>query len=151
MSRRFPLQTLKDLSQIRLDDATRRLGQLVAGETEAKKRHQLLVDYRAEYHTRFVTAVQSGLGTREMNNFRSFLAKLDEAIEQALTMVSQSQVRTAQGKQLWLEKHGDAKAYDTLADRHRQRELYTSLRREQKLTDEFAARRPASDDEDIAG
>lgn len=148
MPKRFPLQTLHDLSHLRLDDAARQLGLLVAGEHEAKKRHQLLVDYRAEYQARFVAATRSGLGTRELNNFRGFLAKLDEAIDQALSMVSQSQTRTAHGKQQWLEKRVDVKAYDTLADRHRQRELAGTLRREQQLTDEFAARRPAGDDDD---
>lgn len=146
--RRFPLQTLHDLSQLRLDDAARRLGELIAGETEARKRFDLLVEYRGEYQARFVTAVQAGLSPREMNNYRSFLAKLDDAVEQAERQVAQSRARTAQGQQQWLEKRGDVKAYETLSTRHRQRETIGAVRREQKLSDEFAARKPRGDDGD---
>lgn len=141
MATRFPLQTLHDLSQLRLDDATRRLGELIASEGEAKKRRDLLVEYRLEYQARFVSASQSGLGPRELHNYRSFLSKLDDAVDQAERQVAQSQARTAHGQKEWLNKRGDVKAYDTLSERHRQREQHGELRREQRQADEFAARR----------
>ena len=41
----FPLQPLLDLSQMRLDQAARELGELIAGEQEATKRLALLLQY----------------------------------------------------------------------------------------------------------
>jgi flagellar biosynthesis chaperone FliJ len=60
MTRAFPLQSLLDLSQLRLDEAGRKLGELIAGELEASQRHGLLVQYREEYQTRFLAAARGG-------------------------------------------------------------------------------------------
>jgi flagellar FliJ protein len=141
MARTFPLQSLQELSTLRLDTATRRLGELIAGEQEATRRHQLLVEYRAEYQARFVSAAQNGLGPNEWRNFQSFLAKLDEAIGQAHLMVTQSQARTAHGQREWIAKRGDLKAFETLAERHQQREILREGRQDQRNLDEMSARR----------
>ncbi len=148
MSPRFPLQTLLDLSQLRLDEATRKLGELMTGQQEAQKRVDLLTEYRAEYQTRFVTASQNGLAPSEWQNFRSFLAKLDSAVEQAQLMLDNSRMNTVRGQQAWVEKRGRVKAYDTLADRHRQAGIKRELRSEQKLGDEHSARRYHQTDDD---
>lgn len=148
MSPRFPLQTLLDLSQLRLDDATRQLGLLISGQQEAQKRFDLLVEYRAEYQARFAAAAQAGLAPATWQNFRSFLAKLDVAVDQARQMLETSQQNTAHGQRQWLEKRGDVKAWDTLADRHRQAHMRQELRREQKTGDELTARRHGRRDDD---
>lgn len=141
MPQRFSLQTLLDLSQLRLDTATKRLGELIAGEQEAQKRYELLVEYRSEYQARFVAAAQNGLAPREWQNFKGFLMKLDEAINQANALVSQSQTRTAHGQREWLAKRGNLKAYDTLAQRHRDREQIIEVRSEQRDLDELGSRK----------
>lgn len=141
MPQRFSLQTLLDLSQLRLDNATKRLGELIAGEQEAQKRYELLVEYRSEYQTRFVAAAKNGLAPREWQNFQGFLLKLDEAINQANAMVMQSQTRTANGQREWLAKRGNLKAFDTLAQRQRDREQVIEVREEQRDLDEFGSRK----------
>jgi flagellar FliJ protein len=141
MPQRFSLQTLLDLSQLRLDTATKRLGELIAGEQEAQKRYELLVEYRSEYQARFVAAAQNGLAPREWQNFQGFLLKLDDAINQANLMVSQSRSRTAHGQREWIAKRGNLKAFDTLAQRHRDREQVTEVRNEQRDLDEFGSRK----------
>ncbi|CAB1370522.1 flagellar export protein FliJ [Denitratisoma oestradiolicum] len=142
MSTRFPLQTLLDLSQMRLDETTRRLGELIAGEQEAAQRLEMLIQYRAEYNGRFIEAAQNGLGRDQWRNFQSFLDRLDTAIDQARDAVSLSQQRTAAGQQEWLSKRGQVKAYDTLAERHEDRQRHAEHRQDQKAQDEHAARRP---------
>lgn len=140
MARPFPLQTLLDLSQLRLDEATRQLGLLISGEQQAGERLQLLVQYRDEYHARFLAAARNGLGRDTWHNYQSFLARLDAAIEQAREAVSQSQDRTAEGKEEWLAKRGRVKAFDTLAQRHHSRAEYARQKSEQKSLDEHSAR-----------
>lgn len=141
MSRAFPLQSLLDLSQLRLDEAGRKLGQLIAGEQEASRRHGLLVEYREEYRTRFVVAAQGGLSPHQWKNYAGFLAKLDAAIAQAHSAMAQTRQQTAAGQQEWVAKKGRVKAFDTLADRHQSRVAYQDQRQEQKLSDEHGARR----------
>lgn len=148
MSKSFHLQPLLDLSQLRLDEATRQLGQLIAGEQEASQRLELLIQYREEYQGRFVTAATNGLGPDAWRNYQHFLGRLDQAIDQARTMADASKQRTAAGQKNWLDKRGRLKAFDTLAQRHQQRTTYAEARREQKLGDEHSARRFQSDKAD---
>ena len=141
MPRIFPLQSLLDLSQLRLDEAGRKLGALIAGEQEASKRHGLLVQYREEYRMRFVAAAQGGLSPGEWQNYAGFLAKLDEAIHQADSAMNHTKQQTVAGQQEWVSKRGRVKAFDTLADRHQSRVDYQDYRQEQKASDEHSARR----------
>lgn len=136
----FPLQPILDLSQLRLDEATRRLGELITGEQQAGERLQMLVQYRAEYHARFLEAAKGGLGRDTWHNFQSFLGRLDAAIDQASAMAEVSKQRTAEGKEEWIAKRGRVKAFDTLAQRHQSRVDYAELKREQKVLDEHSAR-----------
>lgn len=141
MSKPFQLQSLLDLSNLHLDEATRLLGKLIAGEQEAGQRHALLVQYRDEYQTRFLAAAGNGLAPDAWRNYQHFLGRLDEAIKQAQGMVDASKQQTAAGQQNWIEKRGKVKAFDTLAERHQTRIAYAESRQEQKQADEHAARR----------
>jgi flagellar FliJ protein len=140
VTKRFPLQSILDLSQLRLDEATRRLGELINGEQQAAQRLELLVQYREEYQARFLDAARDGLGREQWRNYQSFLDRLDGAIGQARDLVNQSQQLTAAGQQDWLHQRGRVKAFDTLAQRHQAREVYAESRQEQKNLDEHAAR-----------
>lgn len=148
MKRSFPLQSLLDLSRLHLDEAARRLGELIAGEQEASQRHRLLVQYREEYHARFVAAAQAGLSPGEWQNYARFLAKLDEAIDQADAAMAQTRRQTTAGQQEWVSRQGRVKAFDTLSDRHRSRLARHDQRMEQKDSDEHAARLHGEKDDD---
>lgn len=139
----FPLQPLLDLSQLRLDQASRELGELIAGEHQASARLALLVNYRDEYHGRFLAAAADGIGPVEWSNYTRFLARIDDAIVTAAQSVSQTQQRTLAGKQDWMGKHGKVRAFCTLADRHQARAADDEHRAEQKASDEHGARRHA--------
>lgn len=141
MKRQFPLQSLLDLSQLRLDQAARQLGELISGQQEASQRLELLMQYREEYQTRFLASAQNGIGRDAWDNYRAFLARLDTAVAQAKEMVAASEQRTAAGQQEWLSKRGRVKAFDTLAQRHQTRVLHAENRQEQKHLDEHSARR----------
>ena len=140
MKRQFPLQSLLDLSQLRLDEATRTLGELISGQQEAAQRLEVLMQYRDEYQSRFLDSARDGIGRDAWHNYRAFLDRLDAAVAQAKDMVTASERRTAAGQQEWLSKRGRLKAFDTLAQRHQSRVDYADARQEQKAFDEHAAR-----------
>lgn len=141
MPKSFPLQSLLDLSQLRLDEATRRLGELIAGQQEATQRLELLIQYREEYHARFLSAAQAGISREAWQNFRTFLDRLDVAVDQARAMVAASERNTAAGQRAWLDKRGKVKAFDTLSQRHRARLDHAAYKQEQKSGDEHSARK----------
>src|SRR5512133_2557276 len=114
MAQEFPLQVLLDLSQVQLDDAAKRLGELVASQQEATDRLNMLKQYREEYRDRFLAAAQSGIGPDAWRNYRAFLDRLDSAVVQAQELVTASERRTNAGQQEWLNKRGKVNAFDTL-------------------------------------
>ncbi|MFA7269797.1 MAG: flagellar export protein FliJ [Sterolibacterium sp.] len=149
MAKPFPLQTLLELSQMRMDDAARRLGELLAGEQEASARVVLLQQYRDEYHQRFLDAAKNGIGRDAWSNYQSFLGRLDDAIAQAQVLATQSKQHTAAGQREWIDKRGRVQAFDSLSERHRRQMENAENRQDQKLQDERAARyRQAPEDDD---
>lgn len=141
MSPRFGLQPLLDLSKLRLDEATRELGQLIAGEQEASRRLAILSQYRDEYQARFRTAAQAGLSPDEWSNYTRFLARIDDAIVPAAQAVALTQQKTLAGKQNWVGKQGRVRAFDTLAARHQAAVTSREQKAEQKVSDEHSSRR----------
>ncbi len=136
----FPLQSLLDLSQARMDDAARRLGQLLASEQEVEKTLTLLIRYRDEYEGRFREAASTGLSRDEWRNYQTFLGRLDEAIDHQLKLVDASRQRRAAGQQEWLDKRNRVKAFDTLSQRHKAKEERVEAKSEQRTQDEHAAK-----------
>ena len=140
MSESFPLQPLLDLANNRMDEAARKLGELIASEHAVEEKLALLVDYRKEYHARFVEAVRNGIGPDAWRNFSAFLGKLDDAIAQQEKAVSVSKQRTEQGQQAWVDQRNKVKAFDTLSHRHQSQQARKEAKQEQRLTDEHAAK-----------
>ena len=140
MTERFPLQTLLDLANSRMDDAARKLGELIASEHAVEEKLTLLRDYRKEYHARFVEAARNGIGPDAWRNFSAFLGKLDDAIVQQQRLVSDSRQRTEQGQQAWVDQRNKVKAFDTLSHRHQSEQARKEAKQEQRLTDEHAAK-----------
>ena len=136
----FPLQTLLDLSNARMDDAARQLGRLVSSEQETETMLAMLLKYRDEYELRFRQAAQNGISRDEWRNYQSFLARLDEAIVQQDQQVNHSRQRTADGQKDWLSKRNRVKAFDTLSQRHRENECRIEAKTEQRQQDEHAAK-----------
>ncbi|MCL2075454.1 MAG: flagellar export protein FliJ [Betaproteobacteria bacterium] len=137
---RFSLQPLLDLMRERTDEATRRLGQLIAAEQSARGRLRLLTDYREEYLAGFRSAQNDGLTLQSWHNYQEFLGQLDEAIRLQTGEVETSARNTASGQKHWKEQNTRLKAIDTLAIRHVRAEEKKELKLEQKQHDEISAR-----------
>lgn len=148
MAKPFNLQPLLDLMQERTDEASRKLGQLIAAEQSARSRLQLLEQYRAEYAEKMREAVASGVTQMMLRNYQDFLARIDEAVEQQQQVVQASERNTVAGQENWKHQNKRLKAIDTLAQRHDERERLRENKQEQKLLDEFTGRRYATRDPD---
>lgn len=148
MAQTFSLQPLLELMQSRTDEATRKLGQLLAAEQNQRSRLQMLEQYREEYAQRMSDAVRQGLTPTALLNFQSFIFRIDDAITQQRVVVENSEKNTRQGQQQWQEQNKQLKAIDTLSQRHELRERYRENRSDQKLQDEFAARRFHNEEDD---
>jgi len=89
-SHKTPLKTLQDLAHTRVDEATRRLGELIASEQACEVKLQMLRQYRAEYHERFMETARNGIDPNAWRNYSSFIARLDDAINSQQQVVARS-------------------------------------------------------------
>lgn len=141
MAQPFSLQPLLEVMQTRTDEATRKLGQLIAAEQNQRSRLQMLEDYRAEYAQRMSEATAQGVTRLVLHNYQDFLARIDQAIEQQRLTVTDSENSTKAGQEHWKNQNKQLKAIDTLSLRHDARERYKEGKQEQKLQDEFSSRK----------
>lgn len=141
MAQPFSLQPLLEVMQTRTDEATRKLGRLIAAEQNQRSRLQMLEDYRAEYAQRMSEATAQGVTRLVLHNYQHFLVRIDQAIEQQRLTVMDSENSTKAGQEHWKNQNKQLKAIDTLSLRHDARERYKEGKQEQKLQDEFSSRK----------
>lgn len=141
MAQPFSLQPLLDVMQTRTDEATRKLGKLIAAEQSQRSRLDMLEQYRNEYAQRLCEAAAQGVTRFVLLNYQDFLARIDEAITQQRIAVENSEQSTKAGKDHWQEQNKKLKAIDTLSVRHDARVRYQENRQDQKLQDEFSSRK----------
>lgn len=140
MTEPFPLQPLLDMANSRMDDAARKLGELIASDRAVEEKLELLVNYRQEYQARFIDAARNGIGPDAWRNYSAFLLKLDEAIAHQQRVASESKRRVEAGQQEWVDQRNRVKAFDTLSNRHQAQQARKEAKQEQRLTDEHAAK-----------
>jgi len=141
MSEKFPLQPLLDLANVRMDEVTRELGELIASERSSQQKLELLQEYRSEYGRRFIEAARGGIGSEAMRNYTNFLGRIDEAIDIQRQVVEQSQLSTSRGQQQWVEQHTKVRAFSTLSQRFQDELARKTSRQEQRASDEHASRK----------
>ena len=141
MTNPFPLKPLLDLTQTRMDEAARRLGELIASEQEGTRKLELLQNYRDEYESRFHDAARNGISPETWRNFSAFISRIDEAIAIQKAHVDRSRQLTTAGQNAWMTQRNKVKAFDTLQKRHELGEAKKAARLEQRQLDEHSAKR----------
>ncbi len=145
MARGFRLEPVLELARRRLEAATGELQQLAQRRADAQSRLDQLQGFLADYREQFRTAMQSGLETGRLQDFRAFLAKLERAVDLQGAEVRRSQEAWSAKHREWLDLRQREQAMDVLKTRHLAAEAVRDGKREQKQQDEFAGRRSRSD------
>jgi len=140
MAQLSALDTLIELATKQSDDAAKRLGKAVRAGDDAQQKLQLLMQYRDDYAARLRSSAATGLTASGYRNFQMFLDKLDDAIASQQRAVQDAQRRVNNERNAWQSSERKRMSYDTLATRAMNAQLLKQARREQKQTDEFAAR-----------
>jgi flagellar protein FliJ len=140
MATHSAVRMLADVAQNRTDAAARELGTLLAQGRELEEKLTLLLQYREDYEARFREALTNGLDAAGWENFRSFIDKLDAAIEQQRLCVSHFHQRRAAGEARWQEERRRLESFDALSRRYEQVQAVRAARSEQREQDEQAAK-----------
>jgi flagellar FliJ protein len=134
------LDTLIELAMRETDEAAKRLGVAIRATEDTEKKLALLMEYRDDYAARFQASLTTGLTAMGYRNFQLFMDKLDEAIAGQQVIVMQSKRRMQDERTAWQASERKRMSYDTLASRAHKEEQRKESKRDQKMTDEQAAR-----------
>ncbi len=138
---RSPLNTLIDLATKEVEDATQNLGAAIRTAEDAQQKLTLLLQYRDDYAARAQSGCMAGINAMEYRNIQAFLTKLDSAITGQQVIARSAQNRVTEKKITWQECERKRMSYGTLAERAQKKQMQSELRRDQKMMDEYAARR----------
>ena len=94
-----------------------------------------LASYREEYWQKY--AASGGMNTARLQDFRSFITRLDGAIEQQRNVVAQAEVECRNKQDEWLHERTREKAIGSAVDKIAHQEQVEKNRKEQKALDEF--------------
>ncbi|GAB1579012.1 flagellar export protein FliJ [Bordetella petrii] len=136
----LPLDTLRGLAKDGADDAARALGRLNAQRNHAEQQLSMLHEYRQDYLARLQAAMQSGMSAADCHNYQRFIATLDDAIGQQVTVLRQADDHLAQGRAHWQQQQRRLNSFDALAQREQRALAAREARREQRANDEHASR-----------
>lgn len=135
------IETLIDLTVIESDAAAKRLGKAVRTSEESQEKNALLVNYRQEYIEKLQATLAIGLSVQQHKNYQAFIRGLDCAIAQQHQIYLIDQGKVLEQKHLWQQSERKRLSYTTLSNRANSLAKKLDGKREQKNTDEFAARK----------
>ena len=135
------LNTLIELATTEVDDAAVRLGRAVRAVEDARQKLSLLAGYRDDYAERFQVTMANGFTPMAYRNFQGFMDKLDQAINGQQQVVRDAEYRVEQERGAWRESERKRISFDALATRAKTAADLKIAKREQKQTDEQAARK----------
>jgi flagellar FliJ protein len=127
--------------QSRSDEATQKLGQLIAAEQSQRSRLVMLEQYRDEYAQRLRDATSQGITQLSLRNYQNFLGRIEDAINQQRQVVHNSEHSTKAGQEHWRDQNKQLKAINTLSVRHDTKVKALENKQEQKILDEFSSRK----------
>ena len=140
MPKPFRLEILLQHSRHRMEAAERMLRMLRRKEEVAQKQLDDLHGYRQEYQQRMTGAGAHGLDITLLRDYHRFLGKVEAAIDHQIGEVAQAHGKWQAAHAAWMELRRQVKAYEVLAERHAREVRHLEEKREQRATDETAAR-----------
>ncbi|MFZ6732535.1 flagellar export protein FliJ [Undibacterium sp. Ji42W] len=140
MALKSPISTLIEITEREVDDAAKLLGKAIRAHEDTEKKLSLLQQYRDDYAERLQDGAAKGLNVSQYTNFLSFLAKLDSAIDGQKQVVMDAEHRIVMAKTEWQASEKKRLSYDTLQNRAQTVQQKKEAKRDQKQTDEMAAR-----------
>ncbi len=143
MGKKFPLQPLLNLAQVKNETATTRLGQLNVAQHKTQTQLETLQQYRRDYQERLQLATLQGINPASLRNFQQFIYKLDLAISEQIKALEKCTLATQTGRRDFINAQVKLKSFDTLQHRHYSAQSQLEAKQEQKESDEHTNRMTA--------
>ena len=135
-SKRF--EPIQELASDSADKLSRSMADAARRVADLERQFEQLKTYRDEYSGK--SAAGGAMDGLKLQNYRSFIDRLGEAIRQHVTKLDVARAEYERRRALWSEKRIEAESLSRVIDRFRKEELHVAERREQREGDDFAAR-----------
>ena len=136
-SKRF--EPIQELASNSADNLSRSMADAARRVADLERQFDQLKTYRDEYVAKS-TAAGGAMDGLKLQNYRSFIDRLGEAIRQHVTKLDTARAEYERRRTLWSEKRIEAESLSRVIDRFRKEELQVAERREQREGDDFATR-----------
>ncbi len=136
-SKRFePIQEIVSTSA---KDLSRTMGESARQVADLEAQLGQLHAYRDEY-VRNSTQAAGTIDAVKLQNYRSFLDRLGEALRQHLVKLDAARAEYERRRVLWSEKRIEAESLGRVVERFRREELHAAEQRDQRESDDAAMR-----------
>jgi len=134
------IKSIADIAKNRELSAAQVLGQKRQFLQQQRGRLDELITYRQEYSHRFETSGNEGFNARQLNEFRTFFNKLNQAIVQQRDLISHLDKECHVCQENWMSKRVNSQAIGKVVEKYQHREICEQEKREQLDLDERAQR-----------
>jgi len=136
-SKRF--EPIQEIASISAKDLSREMGEAGRNVADIEGQLEQLKSYRDEY-VRNSTQSAAAMDAVKLQNYRSFLDRLGEALRQHMKSLETARAEYERRRALWSEKRVEAESLSRVVDRFRKEEQHIADRREQREGDDAALR-----------
>jgi flagellar FliJ protein len=136
-SKRF--EPIQEIASSRAVDLSRTMGEAGRKVADIERQLEQLQSYRDEY-VRNSTQSAAAIDAVKLQNYRSFLERLGEALRQHLKSLENARAEYEARRAAWSEKRIEAESLGRVVDRFRKEEQHVADRREQREGDDAALR-----------
>jgi flagellar FliJ protein len=136
-SKRF--EPIREIASTSAMDLSRAMGEAGRKVADIESQLEQLKTYRDEY-VRNSTQVAAAMDAVKLQNYRSFLDRLGEALRQHMKALENARAEYERRRALWSEKRVEAESLSRVVDRLRKEEQHVAERREQREGDDAALR-----------
>jgi len=135
MSDSTRLQPIAKIRKQQERSAGRLHGESLRQAEQQKKQLDELISYRNHYAKSFQSAIELGLSVIQMQEYKLFINRLDEAITQQKQNVNYGQNRCEASQKEWLDKRSKSKMIDKVIESRQQTEQQEREKRDQRELD----------------
>ena len=136
-SKRF--EPIREIASTSAKDLSRDMAEAAKKVADLERQLEQLQAYRDEY-VRNSTQSSGAMDAVKLQNYRSFLDRLGEALRQHLRSLDHARAEFEKRRSQWSEKRIEAESLNRVVDRFRKEEQRAADRREQRDGDDAAMR-----------
>jgi len=132
MNRSTKLQPIAKINKQQERNAGRVHGETIRQSELQQKQLDELMEYRNHYSKAFQSASEAGLSVIQMQEYKLFINRLDDAIAQQKQQVHNGQSKCKTSEKEWMNKRSQCQQIDKVIENRQQVELQEMKKREQR-------------------